>query len=93
MIQAQTLFDDGDQHVSGDRSPYLRLDRVLGRSEERFDAQMLLDPFEEQLGLPALFVKCTNGQRRKRHVVRQKLQRLAGFWFDVYRLYDLYPVN
>ena len=25
MIQVQTLFDDGDQHVSGDGSPYLRL--------------------------------------------------------------------
>jgi len=79
MIQTQTFFDDGEQHVSGDRSSYLRLDRVLGRSNQRFDAQMLFDSFEEQLNLPSLFVQCANDERRKRHVVRQKLQRIACF--------------
>ena len=101
MIQAQTLFDDGDQHVRGDRSPYLRLDRVFGCSKERFDTQMLFDPFEEQLDLPALFVKCANSQRRKRHVVRQELQCLARLGVDVVHLpnqfwislCDAYPVN
>ena len=83
MIQFQTLFDDGDQHVRGDRSPYLRLDRVFGCPKERLDTQMLLDPFEEQLDLPALFVKCANSQRRKRHVVRQELQCLASFGIGV----------
>ena len=83
MIQAQTLFDDGDQHVRSDRSPYLRLDRVFGCSKERLDTQMLFDPFEEQLDLPALFVKCANSQRRKRHVVRQERQCLARFGIDV----------
>ena len=83
MIQFQTLFDDGDQHVSGDGSPYLRLDCVFGGAKERFDAQVLFDPLEKQLDLPALFVKCANSQRRKRHVVGQKLQRLAGFGIDV----------
>ena len=60
MIQFQTLFDDGDQHVRGDRSPYLRLDRVFGGPKERLDTQMRFDPFEEQLDLPALFVKCAS---------------------------------
>ena len=83
MIQVQPLFDDGDQHVSGDGSPYLRLDCVFGGAKERFDAQVLFDPLEKQLDLPALFVKCANSQRRKRHVVGQKLQRLAGFGIDV----------
>ena len=83
MIQAQTLFDDGDQHVRGDRSPYLHPDRVFGCSKEGLDAQMLFDPFEEQLDLPAMFVKCANSQRRKCHVVRQKLQCLAGFRIDI----------
>ena len=83
MIQVQTLFDDGDQHVSGDSSPYLRLDRVFGCPKEGLDTQMLFDPFEEQLDLPALFVKCANSQRRKRHVVRQELQCLASFGIGV----------
>ena len=76
MIQVKTLFDDGDQYVSGDGSPYLPLDRVFGRSNERLDAQMLFDPFEEQLDLPALYVKCADCQRRERHVVRQELHVL-----------------
>jgi hypothetical protein len=45
----QTFFDDGDEDVSCDSDPYLRLDCVLAGSQESFDAQMLLDPFE-QLG-------------------------------------------
>ena len=83
MIQAQTLFDDGDQHVGGDRSPYLRLDRVFGCSKERLDTQVLFDPFKEQLDLPTLFVKCANGQGGKRYVVGQKLQRPASFGIGV----------
>ena len=83
MIQFQRLFDDGDQHVRSDRSPYLRLDRVFGCPKERLDTQMLLDLFEEQLDLPALFVKCANSQRGKRHVVRQELQCLASFGIGV----------
>ena len=98
MIQFQMLFDDGDQHLRGDRSPYLRLDRVLG-AKERLDTQMRFDPFEAQLDLPALFVKCANGQRRKRHVVCQELQCLASFGIGVGHLPnqlwtpDVYPVN
>lgn len=56
MIQVQTLFDDGDQHVSGDGSPYLRLDCVFGGAKERFDAQVLFDPLEKQLDLTTVLV-------------------------------------
>jgi hypothetical protein len=31
----------------------MRLDRVLGSAKERLDAQVLLDPVEEQLDLPS----------------------------------------
>ncbi len=58
MIQFQTLFDDGDQQVRGDRSPYLRLDRIFCCPKDRLDTQILFDPFKVQLDLPALFVKC-----------------------------------
>ena len=33
MIQVQTLFNDGDHHVSGDSVPYLCLYRVFCRSK------------------------------------------------------------
>jgi hypothetical protein len=83
MIQVQTLFDDVDQHLSGDVSTYLRLDCVFGCAKELLDAQMLFDSFEKQLDLPALFVKYANCQRRKRHIVVQKLRRFAGFVYGV----------
>ncbi len=83
MIQFQTLFDDGDQHVSSDASPYFPLDCVFGCSKARLDTQMLFDPFDKQLDLSALFVMYANSQCGKCHVVGQKLQRLAGFGLDV----------
>jgi hypothetical protein len=39
----------------------LRLHRVLGEAEERLDAQVLLDPLEEQLDLPAAAVEIGDG--------------------------------
>lgn len=40
---------------------------------------MLLDPLEEQLDLPAVFVQRGNRQRRQGGIVGQEHQRLAGF--------------
>ena len=53
----QSLFDDGDEHVDRDGDPDLRLHGVLGCAEELLDPQMLLDPFEEQLDLPAASIQ------------------------------------
>ena len=39
---------------------------------------MLLDPFEEQLHLPAALVQRADGCRRQRKVVGEKHQRFAG---------------
>ena len=72
------LPGNGDQHVRGHGAPDLRLDRVLARAQEVLDAQVLLDPFEEQLHLPAALVKRANGQGRQCRVVGQEDQRLAG---------------
>ena len=54
MRQMQAFLDDGNQHVSADRNPDLRLHCVLAGAQECLDPQMVLDPFEEQLDLPAL---------------------------------------
>ena len=47
-LQAEPFSDDGDQDVDADGDPDLGLDRVFAGTEEAFDAQMLLDPFEQQ---------------------------------------------
>ena len=41
------FFDDGDQDVDRHGNPDLRFDRVFGGAEERLDAQVLLDLFED----------------------------------------------
>ncbi|MPN64900.1 hypothetical protein SDC9_212678 [bioreactor metagenome] len=41
---------------------------------------MLLDPLEEQLDLPAAFVKRANGCCRQNHLIGEKDKCLAGFW-------------
>jgi hypothetical protein len=41
--------DDGNQQVDRDSDPDLGFDRVFAGSIEDLDAQMLLDPLEEEL--------------------------------------------
>ena len=42
------LLDDGDQHVCGYGAPNLRLHGVLAGAEESLDAEVLLDPSEQE---------------------------------------------
>ena len=75
--QMQAFLGNGDQHVSADRDPNLRLDRVLVGAIKRLDAQVLLYPFEEQLDLPALAVQACNQLGFEAEVVGQKRDPLA----------------
>ena len=74
----ETLLDDGDQHIDRHRDPDLRLDRVLRRAEETFEAKVLLDPLEEQLHLPASLEERADGQCREGQLVGEKDERLVG---------------
>ena len=56
------LLNDGNEHLGEHGAPNLRLDCVLAVAQKLLDAQVLLDPFEEQLDLPAAFVQSGNGQ-------------------------------
>jgi len=77
-MQMQTLFQNGDEQVNGDSAPDLGAHGVLTRAVESFDAQMLLDPFEEQFDLPAAMIELCNRQGGHGEVVGQKDQRRAG---------------
>jgi hypothetical protein len=79
--QMQAFLGNGDQHVSADRDPDLRLDRVLGGSKKRFDPQVLLDPLEEQFDLPALAIQVCNQLGFEREVVGQESDALARIVF------------
>ena len=77
-VQIESLLDDGDEHVDGDRDPDLRPHGVLGGAVEGFDAQVLLDPFEEQLDLPAASIELGDGRCWEGPVVGQEDQGLAS---------------
>jgi hypothetical protein len=57
--------------------PDLGLHRVGRSAEERLDAQMLFDPFEEDLDLPAMAIQRADGGRRQREVIRQQHNRIV----------------
>ncbi len=79
----QTLFQNGDEQINGDGRPDLSAHRVWRGAVKGFDAQMLLDPFEEKFDLPAASIEFGDGQRRHGEVVGQKDQRLARFWIAI----------
>ena len=78
----QTFFDDGNQHISANRNPDLRLHRDLAGAQECLDTQVLLDPFEAQLHLPALAIHVDNEFGLQAEVVGQKRDALASFVLD-----------
>ena len=73
----QLLFDDRDQHIGTHCAPDLGLHSVLACAQKVLDAQVLLDPFEEEFDLPAVFVQGCDGGSRQAGVVGQKDERLA----------------
>ena len=75
--QVEAPLYDGDQHVSRDGAPDLRLDRVLAVARESIDAQVLPYPPKEQLDLPATLEQRVNRQSRQAGVVGQEHQHLA----------------
>src|ERR1019366_3068080 len=77
--EMQSLLDYSDQNVGGDGDPDLRLDAILGSSVEGFDPQMLLDPFEKELDLPAAAVQFGDRKRGQDEVVGQEDKGLGGF--------------
>ena len=82
MVKMQTFLRNGDQQVGRYGNPDLRLHGVLAGAKEHLDTQMLLDPFEEQLHLPALAVQVGNQLGLQCEVVAQKHQALARVVLD-----------
>ena len=70
--EIELLFHNRYEQVDGDRDPNLSLQRVWCGSVERFDPQVLFDPFEEQFDLPAAAIKLGDGRGRQGEVVGQE---------------------
>ena len=63
--------------MNADGDPDLRFHGALVCTEKRFDAQMLLDPFEKQLDLPATFVELGDDQSGKLKIVGEEAEALV----------------
>ena len=79
MREHELFFDDGNQDVNGHSNPNLGLHTVGRGAEETLDAQMLLDPFEEQLDLPSLFVERRDCESGEQEIVGQKDEAVIDF--------------
>lgn len=60
LTQFEVMFNNSDKTVYDDGNMYLNTYSILGFSPKGFDSEMLLDPLEEKLNLPSVFVKKGN---------------------------------
>src|SRR5579859_4743981 len=74
--QVEPFADDGHEQVAADGDPDLGFDGILGGTVKGLDAQVLLDPFEEEFDMPATTVQFGDDVSRKSEVVGQKYQPL-----------------
>jgi len=68
-LQFQLFFDDSHKDINGDGDPDLGFHRILRGPVKSLDAEMLLDPFEEQLDFPPAPEELGDGQGRQSKVV------------------------
>ena len=82
-IESELLFHDGDKHVNGDRHPDLSFHGVLRGTEKGFDAEVLLDPPEEQFDLPTGSIELCDGQGREKKIVGEENEAPAVVGIEV----------
>ena len=71
--------------IGANRDSFLGIHRVGTCAEAAFDAQVALDPAEEQPDAPSHLVKQGTDQCRVLEIVGQEKELSAGFQFDVSR--------
>lgn len=59
-IEVKVMFNNCDKAICRNSRVYLDSDCIFGYSSKRFYVQVLLNPFEEQLYLPSVFIKQGN---------------------------------
>ena len=92
FVESMDLVETGDRQVDADGYPDLALHRVLGGAVEGLDAEVLLDPLEEELDAPAALVDAADGERREAKAVGyedQTLPRLLVHEADAPKLFGV----
>lgn len=78
LVQAAGLIENGHHQVGADGDPDLRLHGVLAGAEEGLDSEVLLDPFEEELDLPASLVDLRRHKSFEFKVASEKHERFSS---------------
>ena len=73
------MLHDNNEIVSGCGTVYLDADSILRSFPEPLDLEMLLEPFEEKLDAPPVFIEQRDGQRIRLKIVREEDVHLARF--------------
>ncbi len=89
----ELLFQDRDQDVHADSNPDLGADGIVGGAVEGLDSQVLLDPLEEQLDLPAQFVEAGDGDGREGEVVGEEDQGFFGLSVEEANPAQAFPIS
>ena len=76
------FLHDSDQHIHGKGDPELSENRIFLCSVKRLDSQVLFEPTEEKLDLPAAAIQFGQGNGRDFEVVGQEDKALAHFRID-----------
>lgn len=80
LTQFEVMFNNSDKTVYNDGNMYLDTYSILGFSPKGFDSEMLLDPLEEKLNLPSVFVKKGNVLGLKIDIVRVICEISVKVW-------------
>lgn len=80
---SRSVFDERDKNKQDHGDADLSHDRIHGGTEKRFDPQVLFDPFEEQLHLPATLVQPRDGAGRPGEMVGKEYIHFSVFWVDI----------
>ena len=72
------VVQDAQQHKGDQRDIDLDAHGVLTAAEKAADLEVLLEPFEQQFDVPALFVELCNLDRRPLQVVGEQIEGLVA---------------
>jgi hypothetical protein len=77
LAQIQAFLHDGYKNINRDGDPDLGLDGIFGGTIKGFYSEMLFDPLEKQLHLPAAAIKIRNRDGGQDEVVGKKHKRFV----------------
>jgi hypothetical protein len=77
------VFDEGDKNKHDHGDADLSHDRIQRGAQKGFHLQVLFDPFEEQLHLPAAFVQTSDGAGRPSEIVGKEDIHLSVVRVDI----------